>query len=157
MIFDQWKYPECKWYSFLWVISIMNPKADFQKIIDAINADPRWLLSNNKAAEFFISKGFIKNAKSMANWLALAYLGRWVPLITWINWVDWNSAKQEPYILSFIKDKVNPHSLVATFYDKKTWLIELQNSWWESFGKKWKCYVHIKDIAKLRDFYRIIV
>ena len=156
MIFNQWNHPECKGYSFLGALKILKPEINHESIISAINEDESGLLTNRKAGEFFKSRGFINDAipvpKLKVKWL----LTKSIPLISWVNWVDWKETNKPPYIVKWDNEGVTSHSIVLQSFDPKTRIIKCQNSWWEEWWENWCFYIHADDFSRLMNIYRII-
>jgi len=156
MIFNQWKFPECKWYGFLTAISIHNPSVDPAPIISAINEDYRWLITNRNAWEFFKSRWFIKDYEVVPRLKAKALLNRWIPLIANISWVDWKATAKPPYRAVFDRH-IGSHNCTLVDYDKYTRLIKVDNTYWEEWWDKWSYYLHADDLDKVTEFCKIIL
>lgn len=158
-IFNQWKYPECKGYSFITAISIMDSSLDFKKMEDAINEDYKWLLTNRSAWEFFKKRWFIKDYEDVPRLKAKALLNKWVPLIATVVWVDWDITSKAPYIAKFRKEKKfqASHSICVIDYDSNNRMLTIQNTWWEDWGDNWCYYLHADELDKVTQFCRIIL
>ena len=157
IIFDQWKMPECKGYWFLTALKILKPSIDHEEVIRAINENPAWLITNRKAGEFFKSRWFIKDYKDIGRSILLkGRLNRHIPIVSTAIWVDWEATNKPPYIAKFT-NKVNPHNITAVWFDNKTRLIKIANTWWTGWWDKWFYYIHADDLSRLMDFCELIV
>lgn len=156
MIFSQWKFPECKGYWFLTAISFLNPSVDPAPIISAINEDYKWLLTNRQAWEFFKKRWFIKEYETVPRLKAKALLNRWIPLIANIAGVDWEKTSKPPYIAVFDRH-IGSHNGTFVWYDNKTRLLKLANTYGEEWGDKWYYYLHANDLDKVTEFCQIIL
>ena len=157
MIYNQGKFPECKGYWFLTALSILNPNIDSNKVISAINEDYKWLLSNRAAWEFFKSRWFIKDYKSIGRTILLkGRLNRWIPIVSTVTWVDWEATNKPPFIAIF-SDKIWAHSVTAVGFDNHTRLIKVANTWWEWWWDKGYYYIHADNLNRLTDFCELII
>lgn len=156
MIFNQWNTGQCKDYGFLTAISILNPSVNPEPIISAINENEAWLLTNRKAGEFFVSRGFIKWYEVVPRLKAKALLNRWIPLIANISWVDWQATAKPPFIAEF-DWHIGSHNGTFVWYDNKTRLLKLANTYGEEWGEKWYYYLHADDLDKVTEFCKLIL
>lgn len=150
IILNQLQQGNCKWYSFLaWIMRMKD--IDYLPIVEELKKSDN-LLTNKKAANWFIEKGYIKWISILKPFQIKVMLRKGIPVIAWIaNWT-WNNIP--PYIISFWKD-IWSHSICITWF--KDWLYEIQNSWWESWWNKWFCYLQEENIKKLIAPCRIII
>lgn len=156
MIFNQGKFPECKGYGFLSAISILNPSVDPAPIISAINEDYRWLITNRNAWEFFKKRWFIKNYEEVPRLKAKALLNRGIPLIANIAGVDWKATAKPPYRAVFDRH-IGSHNCTIVWYDNKTRLLKVANTYGEEFWEKWYYYIHANDLDKVTEFCRLFI
>ena len=156
MIFNQWKFPECKGYWFLTAISIHNPSVDPAPIISAINEDYKWLLTNRQAWEFFKKRWFIKWIEQVPRLKAKAILNRWIPLIANVAGVDWEKTNKPPYIAVFDRH-IGSHNCTIVGYDNKTRLLKIANTYGDEWGENGYYYLHADDLDKVTEFCQIIL
>lgn len=150
IILNQWIQWNCKWYSFLaWIMRMKD--IDYLPIVEQLKKSDN-LLTNQKAANWFIEKWYIKWISPIFHYQIKIMLRKWIPVIAWIANATWNNSP--PYIISFWKD-IWSHSICITGF--KDWLYEIQNSWWEKWGDKWFCYLKEENIKKLIAPCRIII
>jgi hypothetical protein len=156
MILDQWDKWECKEYGFATALFIMNPSIDKQAVISAITEDPAWLLTNRKAWEFFVSHWFIKWIEQVPRLKAKALLNRGIPLVANITGVDWEKTSKPPYIASF-DGHIGSHNCTIVWYDNKTRLLTIANTYGEQWWDKWLYYLHAENLSKVSEFCKIIL
>ena len=154
VIYDQGTFPQCKNYGFLTALTILNPSIDSKKIISEF--DYAWLLTNRKAWEFFVSRGFIKWIEQVPRLKAKALLNRGIPLVANITGVDWEKTSKTPYIASF-DGHIGSHNCTIVWYDNKTRLLKIANTYWEKFWDKWFYYLHAENLDKVTEFCRLII
>ena len=142
MIFNQWKQGQCKGYSFLAALKIMKPDIDHGKIISELKQTDN-LLTNQKAAKWFIDKWYIKWIKYLRPYQIKIVIKR-VPIVAWLANAKWNNTP--PYIIEWDND--GSHSICVT---EDIWsLYKIQNSWWEEWWDKWYCYLKKEDSNRLQ-------
>jgi hypothetical protein len=156
VIYDQWQTIECKGYWFLTALTILNPKVDASKVISAINEDPAWLVTNRKAGEFFKARWFIKWYEVVPRLRAKALLNRSIPLVATVTGVDWAKTSKPPYIAVF-ENRVWAHSCTIVWYDNKTRMLKIANTYWPNWWDNWFYYIHASNLTRMTQFCRLII
>lgn len=142
MIFNQWQQWQCKGYSFLAALKIMKPNIDHDKILKELKGSTN-MLTNQKAAQWYIQKWYIKWIQYIRPY-QIKFVLRRCPVVSWLANAKWNSTP--PYIIEWDND--GSHSICLT--EKIPGLYKIQNSWGENWGDKWYCYLRDEDVNKLQ-------
>ena len=150
IILNQLAQWNCKWYSFLAALMRMK-EIDYLPIVEDLKKSDN-LLTNQKAANWFVDKWHIKWISIIDHYQIKIMLHKKIPVVAGLANTTWNNSP--PFIVSFGKDKWS-HSICITGFNE--WLYETQNSWWEKWWNKWFCYLKEEDVKKLIAPCRLII
>lgn len=148
MILNQWTSDNCWTFAICWILQHYWVQFDFESVSKI--REPLIMKLQNRFISLWLVKHFISlpNTRLVDLWLA-----RWEHLLTGTKRGDFSLFDNVWWVVEF--DEWTEHYLIIceNLWDK----YKLQNSWGESYGDKWYCYMKKSDFSKLFAPRRLVI